>query len=298
MQSIFERVRTLDLFHDIPTNLPDAKICDDHHLLKRAGIQDAAYRVHGFGAEHHTTKHDVNYIARDHVLDNIRESQVCHTAKLVDNWSTNLKGCSQLLHEIELWGEALRGCETHSTIPLSYETKWLNPPADFLPEDWCTLQGALSRCVVETDKYEIMIFLSTLTYSRHAKQELVQTLLAFATVPELRATRPPNYISFELSHDYKPDRKKLVDVVNNRGRPYHSCPEFNLPQFPLETFSDADERRRDKHRTTMEKCLSRFVDALICQWPEENVRDPVGTGFDTYISVNEATKDARIWFDR
>jgi len=298
VQSIFERARTLDLFHDNPTDLPDAEICGDHHLLKRAGIRDAAYRVHGFGAEHHSTKHDVNYVARDHVSNSIRESQVCHTAKLVDSWSANLKGCSQLLREIESWGEALSGCGTHSTIPLGYDMKWLDPPADFLPEVWCTLQAVLSRSVVETDKYDIMIFLSTLTYSRHAKQELVQTLLAFATVPELRATRPPDYISFELSHGYKPDRKKLVDVANNRGRPYYSCPESNLPQLPLEPFSDADERRQDKHRTAVEECIGRFVDALICQWPQENVCDPVGTGFNTYISVNEATKDARIWFHR
>jgi hypothetical protein len=142
--------------------------------------------------------------------------------------------------------------------------KWLNSSANFLSKVWCTLQAILSRSVVETDKYEIMIFLSTLTYSRHAKQELVQTLLAFATVPELRATRSPNYISFELSHDYKSDRKKLMNVANNRGRPYYSCSEFNLPQLPLKTFLDVDERRQDKHRTAMEECIGRFVDALIC----------------------------------
>ena len=38
------------------------------------------------------------------------------------------------------------------------------------------------------------------------------------------------------------------------------------------------------------------MDALIYQWPEANVYNPVGTGFNTYISVNEATEDARSWF--
>lgn len=296
VQSIFERARTLDLFHDKPTELPDAEICGDHHLLERAGVRDAAYRVHGFGAEHHTTKHDVHYIARDHVSNSTRESQVCHTAKLVDGWSQNLKGCSQLLREIESWEEPLHGCGTESPIPLGYDVKWLDPPANFLPRDWCTLQTALSHSVVEIDKYRIMIFLSTLTYSQHAKQELVQTLLAFATVPQLRTARPPDYTSFQLSHGYKVDKEKLVDVANNRRRAFHSCPESNLLQLPYETFSDADERRRDEHQAAAEECLGRFVDALISQWPEENVRDPVGTGFNTYLSVNEATKDARTWF--
>ena len=296
VRSIFERARTLDLFHDKPMELSDADICGDHHLLMRAGVRDAAYRVHGFGAEHHTTKHDVNYIARDYISTSIRESQVFHTAKLVDSWSANLKGCSQLLREIESWGDPLRGCESHGPISLGYDMKWLNAPADFFAEDWCTLQMALSHSVVETDKYEIMIFLSTLTYSRHAKQELIQTLLAFATVPELRATAPPDYASFELSHGYKPDRRKIRDVASNRLRPYNSCPESSLPRYPLETVSDADERRRDMHRTAVEECLGQFVDALICQWPQEDVRDPVGTDFDTYICVNGATEDSRTWF--
>ena len=296
VQSIFERARTLDLFHDKPIELPDAEIFGDHHLLKRAGVRDAAYRVHGFGAEHHRTKHDVNYIARDNVSNSIQESQVCHTAKLVDSWSTNLKGCSQLLREIESWGKPLSARGTEGPIHLGYDMEWLSPPATFLPRDWCKLQTVLSHSVVEMDKYRIMIFLSTLAYSQHAKQELVQTLLAFATVPELRMTRPPDYTSFQLSHGYKADKKKLVDVANNRARAFHLCPESNLPQFPYETFAEADERRRDEHQAAAEECLGRFVDALICQWPEGNVRDPVGIGFDTYISVNEAMEDIRIWF--
>ena len=296
VRSIFERARTLDLFHDKPTELPDAEICGDRHLFKRAAVRDAAYRVHGFGAEHHTMKHDVNYIAREHVSNSIQESQVCHTAKLVDGWSANLKGCSQLIREIESWGEPLRGCGTEGPIRLGYDIKWLDPPATFLPRNWCTLQAALSHSVVETDKYRIMIFLSTLTYSQHPKQELVQTLLAFATVPELRATRPPEYPSFQLSHGYKPDKQNLVDVVNKKRRPFHSCPESNLPYFLYETFEDADERRRDKHQAAAEECIGRFVNALIYQWPEAKVRDPVGNGFNTYVSVNEAMEDARIWF--
>ena len=38
------------------------------------------------------------------------------------------------------------------------------------------------------------------------------------------------------------------------------------------------------------------MDALICQWPEENVCDPVEIDFNTYIHVNEAMKDIRMRF--
>lgn len=234
VQLIFERARTLDLFYDKPTELPGAEICGDRHLLKRAAVRDSVYRVYGFGAEHHSTKHDVNYIARDNVSNSIREAQVCHTAKLVDSWSTNLKCCSQLLREIESWGKPLDNCGTEEPIRLGLDMKYLDPLATFLPRDWCKLQTILCHSVAEIDKFKIMIFLSTLTFSQHAKQELIQTLLAFATVPELRTTRPPDYASFQLSHGYEADRKKLAELANNRVRAFYSCPQSNLPQFAYE----------------------------------------------------------------
>ena len=296
VQSIFERARTLDLFHDKPTELPGAEICGDHHLLKRAAVRDSVYRVDGFGAEHNLTKHDVNYIARDSVSMSIKEDQVWHTAKLVDSWSTNLKCCSRLLYEIESWGEPLSTCGTEEPIHLGFAMEYLDPLASFLPRDWCKLQTILSDSEAAIDKYKIMIFLSTLTYSQHAKRELIQTLLAFATVPELRTIRPPDYASFQLSHGYEADRNVLVDVANNRGRAFYSCPESNLPQLANESLAEANVRRRDEHQVASEGCCGRFVDALICQWPKENVCDPEDIDFNTYICVKAAMEDIRICF--
>jgi Protein of unknown function (DUF3638)/Protein of unknown function (DUF3645) len=295
VRSIFEQVRSLGFF-DEATESPRAELRGDHHLLKRAAIRDAAYRVDEFGAEDHTTEHDFVYVARDHIPNSVKESQVYHTAKLVDSWSANLRGCSQLLREIEGWGKPLRGCATEDHFPLGYDAKWLDPPAEFLPGGWCALQAALSHSSVKRDKYKILVFLSTLSYSQHAKQELVQTLLAFATVPELRATRPPDYMSFDLSDGYRPDKEKLVDLIKDKSRPFYSCPESNLPQLYYESIADADERRREEHQTAVEECLGACADALICQWPGENVYEPVDTDFDIYISMEEAAEDARPWF--
>ena len=296
VRSIFDQAATFSLFHDKPVELPDAGICGDQHLLERAAIRDSAYRVHEFGAENHTTDHDIEYVARDYISNSIRESQVYRIAKLIDCWSADLRGCPQLLHEIESWGEPLRGWKPRDSFPLGYDTKWLDPPAEIFPTHWCALHATLSHSVVQRDKYRIMVFLSTLTYSQHAKGELIQTLLAFATVPELRAIELPDYESFHLSHGFQPSKEILVNVAKNRSRHFYSCPESNLPQLSNETFADADERRRDEHQAAVEDCVGHFVDALIYQWPGANVCDPVGIRFNTYISVNEATDDARSWY--
>lgn len=265
VQSILEQARTFGLFHNKPAKLPDTDICSDKHLLKKTTIQDSAYRVHGFGAENYITDYNVVYIAWNSILNSIQESQVCHIAKLVDGWSANLRGCPQLLYKIKSLGEPLRSWRTEEPFPLGYDTKWLDPPAKYLPRDWYILHTALSHSMVEKDKYRIMMFLSTLTYSQHSKQKLIQTLLAFATVPELYATRPPDLPLFQLSHSYRPDKKKLAEVTNNRRQPFYLCPESNLPQLSHKTFAEADKHQRDKHQTAVEKRISQFVDALIYQ---------------------------------
>ncbi len=296
VRSIFEQVRTFASFADEPPKLPNPNFCGDEHLISRAAIRDSANRVDEFGGEDHTTEVDVAYIARDLVSISTRESKVFHTAKLVDSWSTNLKGCSNLLYEIESWGKELLGYRTEDSFHLGYNTKWLAPPAKFLLADWCTLHAALTHSVVERDKYRIMIFLSTLTYSQHSNKELVHTLLAFATVPRLRAVRLPDYVSFELKHGFGPDKKTLVETIQTRARSFYSCPESALPQLAYETSADAHERRTDEHQAAMKECLSIFVDAIIRQWPGTNVREPLGNNFNTYFLVSEATKDAQIWF--
>lgn len=296
VKSIFEQARRYSLFYDKPPALPDADICGDQHLLERAAIRDSANCVEEFGAKKHTDEFDTLYVARDNSQDSIKESQAFQIGKLVDSWSVNLKGCSKLLREIESWNETLQGCGTVHSFPLGYDVNWLAPRTDFLPEHWCAFQSTLTQVEAENDKYGIMMFLSTLAYSQHMEQELVQTLLAFATVPELRRIRLPEYESFDLAHGYTPDRGRLTGLARERARPFFTCPEHDLPQNYDENWQEAEDRRRDAHKTALEDCLDAFADELVCQWPVANVRVPVGAQLNTYISVKEATDDARIYF--
>ena len=293
VRSILEQATTFSLFHDNPVKLPEAGLSVDQYLLGKATIRDSAYRVHGYGAEAHTTDHDVDYVARDLVSNSKREAQVHQIAKMVDDWSTDLKGCSHLLHEIESWGSPLRGCSTKDDLPLGYDLIWLDSPEKILPPRWCTIQNSLTHSVAEKDKYRIMLFLSTLTYSQHAQKELIQTLLAFATIPGLRATRLPDFDSFDLSQGYQPTKTKLVELTNKKSRLFYLCPESDLPQLLHETGAVADDRRRDEHRTALKGFVDQFVEAIISQWPEANICNPIGSDFDTYISVDAATEDAQ-----
>lgn len=296
VRSVFEQVRRYSLFYDKPSELPDADICGDQHLLERAAIRYSANHIDEFGARRYTDEYDTLYVARDHIPGSMKESWAFQTATLVDGWSVNLKGCSELLREIESWQKTLHGCGTVGSFPLGYDTNWLAPRNKFLPDYWCVFHRILTQAEVEKDKYKIMMFLSTLAYSRHVDQELVQTLLAFATVPELRRIRMPEYESFDLARGYSPDGGKLTQLARKWARPFLTCPEHELPQNYGESWEDANDRRRDKHKTALDDCLDVFVDDLICQWPVANVRVPVDAQLNIYISLEEATEDAQECF--
>ena len=296
VQSIFEQADMYGLFHENSLQSPDTDSRGSPQLLERAAIRNASYHVHGFGAEDHTTKRDVVYMARDYTVDSQQESLVYRTANLVERWSVDLKCCSKLLLEIQFWGQALDGCRENDAFPLGYDMKWLNPLNMFLPADWCTLQRTLSQVEVEKDKFRVMMFLSTLSYSQHANRELVETLLAFATVPKLRGMNPPDFISFNLKDGFAPNRSVLVGVTKACTREFHLCPEYDLPRRTYETAADLARRREDEYEEAVEERVGAFVDGLLRQWPEANVCDPPGDDLDIYISVKEATKKARVHF--
>ena len=295
-QSIFEQADMYGLFHENSLQLPNADICGNRQLLERAAIRNASYHVHGFGAEDHTTKRDVVYVARDYTVDSQQESLVHRTASLVERWSVDLKCCSNLLLVIRFWGQTLDGCREYDAFSLGYDMNWLDPLDKFLPAGWCTLQSALSHIEVDRDKYRVMMFLSTLSYSQHANQELIETLLAFATVPKLRGMNPPDFMSFDLEDGFAPNRSILVGVTGACTREFYLCPEYDLPPRAYETPANLASRRKDEYEEAVEERVSIFIDGLLSQWPTANICDPSGNDLDIYISVREATNKARVHF--
>lgn len=296
VRSVFEKARMMDFFYETTTKLPTLEKYTEQQLLERAAIRNSTYRVHEFGAENHTSEHDIAYISRDRIPDSERESRVHHIASLVDGWSKNFKCCPNLLQEILSWTNPLRGWNKERTFPLGYDKKWLEPAARHFPEDWCALQTALSRSKADSNKYQIMIFLSTLMYSQTADQDLVRTLLSFATVAELRVLKPPQFESFNLSDGFEPNRTRLEEAARDQAQPFSSCPESELEPLPYETDAAAEERRSEEYQAKVTNCIQIFVDALMRQWPAGDIYNPTGINVSTYISVDPVITDARRWF--
>lgn len=270
----------------------------DEHLLERASIRDSSFRVADFGADDFTHEHDAIHNSRDYVPQGYRESQARWISSLVDVWSANLKPEGQLLSVLESWNRPLRGPDLQSSdlAQLGYSSRLLDPLEKFLPDEWCTLAQVLTCCRANEDKYRVMFFLSTLAFSRFSQQELIETLLAFATVPSMRALRPPQMTPFDLSRGYVPTRSRLLSIMEDHSYSYYSCPEEHLPPRPYETSYDTERRRWDEHKATREKKMDLFMDSIMHQWPAMEFQPPEITDCHKYISLCDALKDVREWY--
>ncbi|KAH8807698.1 hypothetical protein F5884DRAFT_880995 [Xylogone sp. PMI_703] len=277
------------VFEEYPKQLPVLKSCGDTWLQKRSAIHDSSFRIHGFGAEYFTTGYDKVYSSRDFNIDSAREIRTCHTARLVDEWSTALSVSPNLLSEIESWNEEIQGYDADNNLIGGFDLMWLEPPAKVFPENWSHLHDLLCFNDPKEDKYEIMILLSTLSYSQYAKQDFIHTLLAFATVPRLRSICGPKDSSFQLSEGYQPEIHELTTLVKGHAKKFHQCPEANLPALSDEDEDEADDRRRELHENASQLKIQSF-------WPTTSLSRPGNGSYDTYISVNQAIKNANIRF--
>ncbi|CAG8984161.1 hypothetical protein HYALB_00008163 [Hymenoscyphus albidus] len=73
-------------------------------LRARAGMRNALFRVHPFGAEKFNANSDVAYSdARDSIINSAREHDAYNISVMVDGWSCNLEPYNDLLEEIRRW---------------------------------------------------------------------------------------------------------------------------------------------------------------------------------------------------
>ena len=293
---VLRHANSFKLFDENQFQTTDIRNRGEPELLQRAAIRDSTYRVHSFGAEDHTTDHDVTYAARDTISDSKREFQVYSTAKLVEEWSKDLRCTKNLLSKIIAWGAPVHGISHAGSFNFGFNLQWLVPPREFLPTNWCTLQKFLSTSTL-ADKYKIMLFLSMLSYSQHRDLELVETLLAFATVPKLRTLLPPRHHIFDLARGFEPQRSKLLEIARENIRPFEDCPEYELPGRSNETWLDFDARRHREYSSAKEEGVRLFVDYVTTQWPANTVRVPASSNWSAYFNMGDAFEDVQTQFN-
>ncbi|KAI5993335.1 hypothetical protein EDD15DRAFT_2439801 [Pisolithus albus] len=205
----------LHILHDGQSTpaFTDFPPCDEH-LLRRAAIRAAVLYQPTYANPCPGGGSDSVYEARDVQQSSADELRVFSTALAVYNWSTQKRPADNIRSLIQLWDGTLLGVSHASR--LRYSREWLSP--DLLAA-WLPLYDGCRRSDVLQHRFQLIFSLPAMAYASPQLEDVVNTLLAFATMPRFEHENPPDYPDYNLSHGYAPSQHALSQLVSQRAKP-------------------------------------------------------------------------------
>ncbi|CZS94753.1 uncharacterized protein RAG0_04618 [Rhynchosporium agropyri] len=279
MLSRAETVRKFNPEEGVKYNLEQRGASELH---ARALIRNAVFRVDAFGAEKFTTSHDTHHsTARDSINNSLVESVACHVATVVGNWSCHLEPMKDLFLKIQSWEPIISG--PLPNLKFEFDNRWLDNPARFMAQYWCSIQVFLTSADVTTDKFGIIFFLAILATSKFGNISLVHTLLALATSPGLRNLQPPPYESYDLSKGFEPHKASITIILDSCKVPYEESPEYQMPRDLNEQDIDLYQRRGAAYNGATKLRVTKCLNYLVRRWPTKDITCPQTADVQTYL---------------
>lgn len=176
------------IFHPASQEASDLSHASDRSLLQRANIRNSCYRSADFGACLDLKSHDHVYNNRDRSYMVERASKSFEIATIVKNWPQKLECSKSLLQDLErLSIMAGIGTKFDRTRPLFDLLEIRSHYAG----RWGPLTGLCRDSFRVNDTYSLLFLFSAIAYGRDIPSlTMLQTILAFAFVDELKAISP------------------------------------------------------------------------------------------------------------
>ncbi|KAG1894556.1 uncharacterized protein F5891DRAFT_1152294 [Suillus fuscotomentosus] len=233
------------------------------HLLERTSVRASTIYPDEFSLPLPLGDTDVIYASR-HIPDNVAEARAFQAAFMVHQPPSRLPVQQNLLSLLTQWQNVQGIGEAFS---LQYSKDWLQPTFSdvFLSAyDHC-------RRATKKDTSRLVFALASVAYSLLDDDALVPTLLAFATVPEIRSLGgPPKFTSYDLSDGFMLSDTRLDKIISSCSIDYENSQERHLPAMPGDDEKTLGQRRysafEDKCRSEKQVILSKVRGA----WPCEN----------------------------
>lgn len=298
VKSIFGQAETAKVFYpESKLALPELK--SNQELLERDCIRSSTFRVAGFGAEDHTIEHDAKYSARDGSgisalgLRAFSMSSViyCSSAALPFDIPSSSYLKNQLWNFLSKSPEILGPDHPLHPSELEYDSALLLEGSEFLSKYWAVLHQKLGQGQSWIDKYRLMMWLSTISFSEKTDMEILQVLASFFTVPAMAQISIPRKRSFQLRHGIKAIKNDIRNLLKPALLPLRSCPEANLPYLTGESRRNCQNRRYRTFQGNQNHVLTEMVNALHDQFPCETPTTPTSGAsgnFRTYVNLAEA----------
>jgi Protein of unknown function (DUF3638)/Protein of unknown function (DUF3645) len=308
VSDLFQQAREAKiLFPKTEMKLPDLNFIDPL-LLQRDLIRSATFRVAEFGAEQFSTLFDAEYYeARDQNQNSVRANRVTRfTTSILKQQQerhekVNSQFCNLLWNRLILCNTIKGQMDIANCPQPQYDAIWLEQPQSHLHPFWCPLLTQLSGVTHQLNRFQVMIWLSTLAYSGFTDVDEIQALVAVYNNPEISRIEIPSASSFRLLHGHNFKKSAILEAMKSSKHPLNICPEQNILQNEGETISVWKTRRQNEYSRSQESSMERCASELKGQWPCEIPSTPKGSDFDTYINLDKAMHSIRstvkIWYD-
>ncbi|KAI6041745.1 hypothetical protein EDC04DRAFT_2892829 [Pisolithus marmoratus] len=244
----------LQVFHDGPSAplFKDFPPCDDH-LLRRAEIRTAVLYP-PMSDPLPVGGSDSIYHARD-VLQptSTDELRVYSTALAVYNWSTCKRPENNIQALLESWNTTLQGVSPR--FPLRYNRKWLSPD---LPAIWLSLYDSCRRSEAPQHRFQLVFSLPAMAYACPQLEDVVNTILAFATIPRFKHENLPEHPDYNLSDSYSPSKHAVGVLISRWTKSFSRSPSLSPQEY-------WERLRRDS---------SEAIETVIAAWSYDTRRRP------------------------
>ncbi|KAI5998133.1 hypothetical protein EDD15DRAFT_2517365 [Pisolithus albus] len=189
--SIKNLQQQLHIFHDGQSTpaFKDFPPCDEHRL-RRAAIRAAVLYQPTSANPRPGGGSDSLYEARDVQRSSANELRKCPAdsiGSLIESWGGTLLGVSQASR-------------------LRYNREWLSPDLRAVS---LSLYDGCRRSDKRQHRFQLISSLPAMAYASPQLEDIINTLLAFATMPQFEHENPPDYPDYDLSDGYAPSRHAL-----------------------------------------------------------------------------------------
>jgi hypothetical protein len=305
---IFDQDRRMRIFYpniliDKPS-LPDS----DLQLLQRAQIRSSTFRVSGFGAEDFTIMHDRLYSGRDRNYQSDECSRIYTLCQTLYHNFGFLEGMEIGTIVSHLWNllakyDSINGPEAlMDSTNIRYDASYILEPNHIIATNWCCIHRLFSVGLSRPNKYQIMIWLSTLAFSKMSDMVTLRVLAAMYTITDTWVLWPPRRPKFQPRRGFKINEQDLRSSIDGAIR--FTTPESQLSPERWESDSTFQSRMKKRRKENRRQALDDFMRDLRQQWPISSPIIPSARGnptFADYFDVNKAMYQVNerfsIWFD-
>ncbi len=292
VQSIIAHYRKMCVFQ--PEHTPQLAAwkgqISEQQLIDKALNRNAFFRTEDYGDRLSGHSEDRPYSRARDLPPFIHEVAIYDVARLVQVWPSALDTHDDLLGVLQTWNVIAGPVHDFS---LHYDRKWLQIPGGNIASDWLSLFDWCRRCIREQNSYQLLFVLCA-TVHAGVDSRLIQTLLAFATVPNFRTLQPPSYTSYDLSYGFEPKKDEISNILRRESfLPFERSSEYQL----WDRTSDASWARAvDIWRANLQLEIEKHTEYIVSLWSSESLVIP-RSSFAGYRLIDHANTSANEQID-